>query len=291
MVDKSLGSRLFTLINASVLIVIALVTVLPFLFLIMGSFTSTAEALRKDIIIIPETFSLDAYQYIFSTKVVTRSLLVTIGVTLAGTFINLLFTSLMAYPLARRDFIFRSYFSMMVVFTMLFSGGMIPTYLVVKQLGMLNSYWSLLIPGAISAFNLIVLRNFFQAIPEGLEESARIDGCNDLHILFRIVLPLSLPALATFGLFYAVGHWNSYFTAMLYINNANMWPIQVWLRQIVIQSMGGIGDSASLEQVVPPPAQTVKMAVIVVTSLPIMAVYPFLQKHFAKGALVGSVKG
>jgi putative aldouronate transport system permease protein len=210
-----------------------------------------------------------------------------------GTLINIVMTCLMAYPLARKDLDYRMPIQLMVIFTMLFSGGMIPTFLVVKQLGLIDSYWSLLLPGAISAFNLIIMRNFFQQLPDGLEESAKIDGCSDPGILFRIVIPLSLPAIATFSLFYAVGHWNTFFNAVLYINDSTKWPIQVLLRQIVIMSEGGgLGDSTALDaSFVKPPEQSVKMAVIVISTLPILMVYPFLQKHFAKGVLLGSVKG
>ena len=198
----------------------------------------------------------------------------------------------MAYPLSRKDLDGRRIILLGVVFSMLFSGGMIPTFLVVKALGMINSYWSLLLPQAINAFNLIVLKNFFQQLPEGIEEAAKIDGCNELRILWQIVLPLSLPAIATFTLFYAVNHWNSFFQAILYINDNYKWPIQVWLRQIVILSQGGIGDSETFdENYIVPPSQVIKMAIIVISTVPIMCVYPFLQKHFAKGVLIGSVKG
>ena len=180
---------------------------------------------------------------------------------------------------------------MMVLFTMLFSGGMIPTYFVVRAVGLINSLWSLIIPGTISAFNLIVLKNFFQQIPEGLEESAKIDGANDVKILARIVLPLSLPAIATFSLFYAVNHWNAYFNAVLYLNDASKWPVQVLMRQIVILAQGGIGDSSDFDEETVIQPQAVKMAVVVISTIPILLVYPFLQKHFTKGVLLGSVKG
>jgi len=171
---------------------------------------------------------------------------------------------------------------------MLFSGGMIPTYLVVKSLGLINSYWSLILPIAINAFNLIIMRNFFSAIPDSLEESAKVDGCNDLMIFFKIMLPLSLPSIATISLFYAVAYWNQYTNAILYLTDSTKWPIQVLLRQIVIVSSGMQADSAAVDVI--PPAQTVKMAVITVATLPMLIVYPFLQKYFVKGALVGSVK-
>lgn len=291
-IKQSWGSRIFDSLNITLLLAFALITVIPFIYVIAGSFATQKELLLRGFILFPTDLSLDAYKYIFSTQTLTRSLLVTIYITVAGTLINIFFTCLMAYPLARKDMDFRKPILMLVVFTMLFSGGMIPTFLVVKQLGMIDTYWSLLIPGAISAFNLIIIRNFFQQLPDSLEESAKIDGCNDLGIFLRIVLPLSMPAIATFSLFYAVGHWNTFFSAVLYINDNTKWPIQVLLRQIVILASGGIGDSAAMEaDYVTPPDQAVKMAVIVVSTLPILLVYPFMQKHFAKGVLLGSVKG
>ncbi|MFD0681022.1 MULTISPECIES: carbohydrate ABC transporter permease [unclassified Paenibacillus] len=290
--DRSWGSRLFDAFNYVFLSLFALVTILPFIYVLAGSLTAPEEMIMKKFVLFPTQFSLEGYRYIFSSNVILKSLGVTVFITIAGTLINLLFTCLMAYPLSRKDLDGRKPLMLMVIFSMLFSGGMIPTFLVVKTLGLLDSYWALLLPGAISAFNLIVLKNFFQQMPEGMEEAAKIDGCNDLRILWQIVIPLSLPAIATFSLFYAVGHWNSFFSAVLYINDNGMWPVQVWLRQIVILAQGGIGDSTAFDQnYIVPPAQIIKMAVIVISTLPILCVYPFLQKHFAKGAMIGSVKG
>ncbi|MEK8130331.1 carbohydrate ABC transporter permease [Paenibacillus filicis] len=291
--DRSWGSRLFDGLNIVLLGLFALITIVPFIYIVAGSFATQKELLEKGFILFPTEFSLSAYEFIFSTSTLMRSMGVTIFITIVGTLINIVFTCLMAYPLARKDLDYRKPIQIMVIFTMLFSGGMIPTFLVVKQLGFIDTYWSLLLPGAISAFNLIIMRSFFQQLPDGLEESAKIDGASDPGILWKIVIPLSLPAIATFSLFYAVGHWNTFFNAVLYINDSTMWPIQVLLRQIVILSEGGgLGDSAALDaSFVQPPEQTVKMAVIVVSTLPILLVYPFLQKHFAKGALMGSVKG
>jgi len=289
---ESFGSKLFDVINYGLLALFAISTLVPFIYIIAGSFTSPAEMLAKKFVLFPTQWSLEGYRYIFSSDVILKSMMITIFITVVGTLINLMFTCLMAYPLSRRDLDGRKVIMLMVIFSMLFSGGMIPTFLVVKAFGMLNTLWSVMIPIAISAFNLIVLRSFFMNLPEGLEEAAKIDGCNDLKILYKIVIPLSLPAIATFGLFYAVQHWNSYFTAVLYINDATMWPVQVWLRQIVILSQGGLGDSTAFEDnYVVPPAQIIKMAVIVISTVPILCVYPFLQKHFAKGALIGSMKG
>jgi putative aldouronate transport system permease protein len=289
--DRSWGGRLFDGVNLTLLLLFAAVTVLPFLYMVLGSFASPEQFAKQGMVLIPTKFSVEAYTYIFSTDTIVRSLLNTIYITLAGTFINILFTALMAYPLSRRELLGRRSVMLMVIFSMLFSGGMIPTFLVVKSLDLIDSLWSLLLPGAISAFNLIILKIFFQQMPEGIEESAKIDGCNDLIILIKIVLPLSLPAIATFSLFYAVGHWNSFFSAILYINDTAKWPIQVILRQVVIMSEGGIGDSSQVNDTFTIPPQSIKMAVITVSTLPILIVYPFLQKHFAKGVLLGSVKG
>jgi putative aldouronate transport system permease protein len=205
--------------------------------------------------------------------------------------INLVLTSLMAYALAHAHLAGRRIILLMVVFTMLFSGGMIPTYFVVKETGLIDTLWALMIPNAISAFYLIILKNFFQNIPEELKESARMDGCHEVGILFRIVIPLSLPAMAAFGLFYSVGIWNQYFSAVLYINEPTKWPVQVLLRQVVILSQGAIGDSGEIADDAVVFSQGIKMAVIVISTIPILLVYPFLQKHFAKGVLLGSIKG
>lgn len=288
--DRTIKGRLFAAVNYFLLTIIALVTVLPFVHVVAGSFTTSAELAVKRFVLFPTEWSIEAYRFIFSTNTIFKAMGVSIGVTLFGTLFSMFITSLMAYGLARRDLDGRKYIMFMVVFTMLFSGGLIPSFLIVKELGMIDSYLALIIPSTISAFNLIILKNFFQNIPEGLEESAKIDGSSDFGILFRIVLPLSMPAIATLSLFYAVTYWNTYLSAIMYLNDSAKWPIQVLLRQIVVLA-SGLEYSAELDASVPPPEQTVKMAVIVVATLPILCVYPFLQKHFAKGALLGSIKG
>ncbi|MBD0379517.1 carbohydrate ABC transporter permease [Paenibacillus sedimenti] len=287
--DKTFGNRMFDAVNYTLLLIIAVVCVLPFVYVLAISFTSPSEVAKGGLILFPKEWSLSAYKYIFSTDTLMRSMLVSIYITVVGTFINLLFTALMAYPLAKKQLRGRQTILLAVLFTMLFSGGMIPTYFVVKGLHLTNTLWSLMIPSAISAFNLIVLKNFFQEIPDGLEDSAKIDGCTDLGVLFRIVLPLSLPAMATFGLFYAVAHWNQFFNAIIYINDNAKWPIQVLLREIIMLAQSRIGDTGFDEAEIQP--LTIRMAVIVFATLPILIVYPFLQKHFTKGVLLGSVKG
>lgn len=282
--DRTIGSRMFDIFNYTFLFIIALLTVLPFIYVVIASFSNTTA-------LIPTKFSLNAYRYIFSTETFPRSLGVSVYITILGTFINLLFTSLMAYSLAHRHLAGRRIILLMVIFTMLFSGGMIPTYFIVRATGLIDSLWALMIPNAISAFYLIIMKNFFQNIPEELKESARIDGCHEVGILFRIVIPLSLPAMAAFGLFYSVGIWNQYFSAVLYINDPSKWPVQVLLRQVVILAEGSIGDSAEIADDGVVFSEGIKMAVIVISTVPILLVYPFLQKHFAKGVLLGSVKG
>ncbi|MCR8632488.1 carbohydrate ABC transporter permease [Paenibacillus radicis (ex Xue et al. 2023)] len=286
---KSVGSLLFDGINYLLLTLFAIATIIPFLYILAGSLTPADELTKQGFVLIPSRLTLDAYSYLLASEAVIRGLGVSIYITAVGTFINILFTVLMAYALARKELKGRQPILLMVIFSMLFSGGMIPTFLIVKTMGLLDSYWSLMIPGAINAFNLIVMKNFFQQLPEGLEESAKMDGCNDLGILFRIVIPLSLPVIVTFVMFYAVGHWNSYFTAILYINDTEKWPLQVLVRQLIILSQGGLGESNQDSFNIP--AQTVNMAMIVLSTLPILIVYPFLQKHFTKGILLGSVKG
>ncbi|MFS0723763.1 carbohydrate ABC transporter permease [Paenibacillus sp. 1P07SE] len=291
MARRSFGEKGFDVMNSVILGCIAMLMIFPFIYIIALSFSDEKTIAQGGLILFPKGWSLEAYRYIFSTDTLLRSLYNSILITVGGTIVNLAMTSLMAYPLAKTYLLGRRGLLMLVIFTILFSGGLIPTFLVVKWTGLLDSLWSVIIPTSISAFYLIILKNFFQQIPDGLEESAKIDGANDMVILLRIVLPLSLPAMATFALFYAVNHWNMYFHAIMYINDHSKWPIQVLLRQIVILSQSSVGDSSSLadETVLPP--QSIKMAVIVFATVPIMLVYPFLQKHFAKGVLLGSVKG
>ena len=260
-----------------------LACVIPFWYVIVSSFSKEASFWFNGV-------TLDSYKYIFSTNTLMRSMGNSIYITITGTIVKLFVTSLMAYALAETSVPGRKLILNMVIFTMLFGGGMIPTYFVVKGTGLMNTLWSLVIPGLVSPFNLIVMKNFFQNIPAELRESARIDGCHEMVLLFKIVLPLSTASLATFGLFYAVGLWNTYMSAMLYIPDNSKWPIQALLRQIVYVS-SSIGSEDAVESEVAMLAESIKMAVIIVATTPIICLYPFLQKHFAKGIMVGAVKG
>jgi putative aldouronate transport system permease protein len=285
------NSLLFEIANRVFLFLIAAACLLPFLYVAAASVTPPEELLVKRIVLLPSRVDLAAYRYILSTKIILQSLGVSVFITAFGTLINIAMTAVMAYPLSRRNLRGRRQLLWMVVFTMLFNGGMIPTYLVVSSLHLLNTFWSLWLPTAISAFNLILMRNFFQEIPDELVEAVKMDGANDWQVLLRIILPLSLPAVATFSLFYAVGHWNSFFNAILYIRDTAKWPIQVWLRQIVLLSSGGFSDATAISEAEYIPSQNTQYAVILFATVPVLMIYPFLQKYFAKGVLVGSVKG
>ena len=285
---NSIGSRIFDGFNYFILSFYAVVALVPLLYVIGASFSSGAELAAKGFVIVPSHPTLESYKWIFSTNDLKNSLLVSTFVTVVGTIINMVLTSMTAYPLADKNLPGRKVLMTLITFTLVFNAGMIPSLITVRLLGLYNSIWALIIPGAISSWNLIVLKNFFQQLPAELTESATIDGCTDFDILFRIVLPLSAPALATFSLFYAVSNWNSFTAAIIYINDTNKWPVQVVLRNVIMAAqMIGINDSSTAT----PPTETVKMAVIVVATLPILVVYPFLQKHFVKGVMLGSVKG
>jgi len=287
---RSPGEKVGDTLNYIILALIAAAMILPFFYIAVISFSTLADFLRNDIILWPSTFVTSAYEYILNSRSFTRSLQVTVFITVAGTLVNLAFTATMAYALTRRVFGQR-FILMLVIFSMLFGPGLIPTYMVVKYLGLIDSLWALIIPVAISPFNLIVMRQFFLSIPDDITEAALLDGANELQIFWKIILPLSKPAMAAFGLFYAVGHWNSYFSAILYLNDPAKWPIQVVLRQIVVlnQPTNALGSPEQLLENRPPP-ETVQMAAIIVATVPILLIYPFLQKHFAKGVMLGAVK-
>ena len=292
--DATFASKAFDVLNYVVLTLVAFTTILPFIYIIGASFASEYELATRPMFIIPRDVTLDAYKFIFSSNKILTSFGNSVFITVLGTLINLFFTVTMAYAISKTRIRGRNFILNMVIFSMFFSGGMIPGYIVIaNMLKLKDTYWSVLLPGAISAYNMMIVKNFFQGIPQELEDSAAIDGCNDLGILWKIVLPLSLPVLATFGLFYAVGHWNSYFGAMIYMSGArDKWPLQVLLREIIILSNASAGDMAAMDpDFVQPPEQSVKMAVIVVSTVPIMCVYPFLQKYFVKGVMVGALKG
>ena len=292
--NATVASRIFDVLNYLIVSLAAITTILPFIYIIGASFATEYEIATRPMFFIPQDITVDAYRYIFSSNKILQGFGNSVFITVFGTAINLFFTVTMAYALSKSRLRGRNFFLNMVIFFMFFSGGMIPGYIVVANiLNLKNTYWSVLLPGAISAYNMMIVKNFFQGIPQELEESASIDGCTDIGVLWKIVLPLSLPVLATFGLFYAVGHWNAYFGAMIYMTGAKeKWPLQVLLRELIILANGSAGDITNMDpEFIQPPEQSVKMAVIVVSTVPIMCVYPFLQKYFVKGVMVGALKG
>jgi putative aldouronate transport system permease protein len=276
--------------KTGLMIVLAVVMLFPFIYVIAVSFSSYRDVIGAGLIVFPRHPTLDAYAVIFRAGIVTHALTVSTLLTIVGTLTNMVMTVTMAYGLSRPSVPASRFVLALVLFTLLFSAGLIPNYLLVKQLGLINSYASLILPGAISAFNLVIIRQFFMNLPQELLESARIDGANDLWILLRIVLPLSKPVLAVVALFYGVAHWNDFFTATLYLNDADKWPIQLVLRQYVLQGSLATAVNPDPGQA-PPPAQTIQMAVVVVATVPILIVYPFLQRYFTQGVLTGAIKG
>lgn len=279
-----------------VLILLAFITLFPFWNLLVGSITSSATYYAHGgVVWFPVEFDLSAYEYIFikgwDSPIIT-GYAVTIAETVIGTMINLILTATLAYALSRPSLPGKNVMMKLVFFTTLFSGGLIPSYLLNVALGFVNNFWVYIIPTAISAFNVIVLRNFFKTIPYELEEAAIIDGASNLRVFLNIVLPLAVPGLATIALFYAVSHWNEWFSAVLYMRDQSMWTLQMFMREIVVKS-----DTTSLfnMQVMDtgelPPSFATKGATTIVTTLPILALYPFLQKYFVQGMTMGSIKG
>ena len=291
-VKRSLGDRIIDVIIYTVLVLIALSTVLPFLYVIAGSFATDKELTEKAFFIIPEVWSLNAYKYAINTANILRGLRNSIFLTIGGTVMCMLFSLSFAYPLSKVHFRGRNWIMNMVIVTMLFSGGMIPNYLVFTAYGLYDSYWALILPGLISPFNMIIIKKFFADLPQELEDAAYVDGAGDLKIFARIALPLSKPVIASISLFYGVGFWNDYFNSMIYLRTPEKYPIQIQLRSIILLT-SQITDIAMdcYDMNGAPPDKAVKMACTVIATVPILLVYPFVQKYFTKGVMVGAVKG
>lgn len=290
-IKTSLGDRIVQVLIYVIVGLIGVITLLPFLYVIAGSFATEKELTEKAFFIIPTTISLNAYKYIIKTGEIFNGLKNSLFLTIVGTFVNMALTTTFAYPLSKKDFKGRNLVLNLVIVTMLFSGGMIPTFLVVKKLGLYNSFAALILLGAISPFNMIIVKNFFQEIPNEVEEAAIIDGCSDLGVFLRVVLPLSKPVIASIALFYAVGHWNDYFSAMIYLSDSAKETAQIVLRRIVLLAQGINSETMDFDILGVPPDKAVKMAATVVATVPILVVYPFVQKYFTKGVMVGAVKG
>lgn len=293
---ESLSSRIFDVFNILFMLLIGVIMLYPFLNVIAVSLSSNDQVMMGNISIIPKDLNLGAYKMVLEDPLVWNSYGNTILYAIGSVVCTLGFTSLLAYPLSVDDFKGKKIITIYLTITMFFGGGLIPTYLWIKQMGLLNTYWVMVLPGCVGAYNVFVFRTFFQGIAKELRESAYIDGANDLVILFRIVLPLSKALLATFTLFTIVGTWNSWFNALIYLNDELKYPLQLVLRRYLFNAADGIGgtmDQAMKMQMAQMHvnAKSVQMAVIVVAMLPITFIYPFLQKYFAKGVTLGAIKG
>jgi putative aldouronate transport system permease protein len=290
MYDNTLSARAGQLILCAVLFLISVITIVPIIHVVGSSFSTPEALIRSKFMLIPTEFSLDAYKYIFSTRTFFTGRRISLIITIGGTFLKILITLMFAYALAHRGLPGRKIMNLAILITLVFNAGMIPNFINVMNLGLRNSLWALILPTAIDPFNLIIIRSFIQSIPEEIEESAKLDGANEVRILFSIIVPLSMASIATFSLFYAVVIWNSYFDAIMYISDPMKYPLQVLLRQIVFMS-GNIGDTSSMDANLYVPPRTIRMAVITAATMPILVVYPFIQKYFTKGVMLGSVKG
>lgn len=292
---ESRKTRVFYGINYALITLVVLTMVVPLINIIATSFSGERAVLSGEVFLWPVDFTTETYKQVFFNSPLMRGMRNTLTVTFVGTALNMVMTLCAAYPLSKPRLQGRTFFLLMITLTMILNAGIVPNFLLVKDLGLMNSFWAIWLPGVISTYNMIVMKTFLQSLPPSLEESAMIDGANDMTVLIRIILPLSLPSLATITLFYAVGHWNSYFNVMLYISKSNLKTLQLVLRDLINNSsvtdmlLNASRDSSDFQVRVT--QESIKAASIVIATLPIMCVYPFLQKYFVKGVMIGSVKG
>ncbi len=292
-VNESPVDRVFMFVNAAVLLVITIAILLPLIFIVSASFSSAEAVIAGKVTLWPVDFSLLGYETIFEHKKVWNGFANSLFYTFFGTIFNVIMTIIAAYPLSRNDLVGRRFITIAFIFTMLFNGGLIPTYMVVRDLGLLNTRWAMILPTGIGVFNLLITISFFRTtIPPELVEAARIDGANDFRIFGSIVLPLARPIIAVLVLFYAVNHWNSYFQALIYLKDQELFPLQIVLREILIENSIDASMLIDIEDLIVREGlrELLKYSLIVVASVPVLLIYPFVQKHFVKGMMIGSVK-
>ena len=291
--DKSLSAKTFNVINGILMAIVIIITLYPLVYVLALSLSSSEYVQAGMVSLVPRGFNIEAYKQVFADNHFWKSYGNTIVYTVLGTALNLAFTSTMAFALSRRDLIGRKPLNMLVVFTMFFSGGLIPNFLLVKNLHIYNTIWAVLLPGAINTYNMIIVRTFMQQLPEEILESGRIDGANDLQLFGKIVLPLSKPSLATIGLYYAVDHWNAYFYPMLYLKDKSKYPLQVLLKEMIVdEDLSSLSQGAAeIVGNMQPTSDMLMGASIIIALIPILCVYPFVQKYFVQGVMIGSVKG
>lgn len=293
-IRKSNEDRVFSIVTYTLATIALIITLYPLVYCVSASFSNPMEVVRGNVLLFPKQPTLMAYQAVIKNKSMFTGYANTIFYTLLGTAMNLVMTIAAAYPLSKKDFKGRNGITFLFTLTMFFSGGMVPNFLLIRQLGLYNTIWALLLPGCVSVWNLVIMRTYFQtSIPEEICESAYIDGCSNISTLLRIVLPLSAPIIAVMVIFYGVGHWNSYFNALLYLKSREKYPLSLVLREILLQ---GIGQEKTGAEVIDSVAdlllfETLKYAVIIVSSVPMLILYPALQRYFVKGTMVGSLKG
>ena len=285
----------FNFANYVFLSVILVIVLYPLIYIVSASFSSASAVMAGRVWLWPVDFSLKGYEAVFRNKDILTGFYNSIIYTVLGTSVNLIVTLAAAYPLSRRDLRARNFIMLFFSFTMFFGGGMIPAYLNIHKLGLLGTRWALVLPGALSVYNMIIARQFFASnIPTELLEASQLDGCTDFQFIWRVVIPLSGAIVAVLTLFFAVGHWNSYFSALLYLNKRNMYPLQVFLREILIQNtMDANMASVNMEDVVAKQGlqELLKYSLIIVASVPVLCIYPFVQRYFVKGVMIGSIKG
>jgi putative aldouronate transport system permease protein len=296
MKDHSLSSRLLDVVVYTFLFLLLLITIAPVLHVVSMSISSSMAIDRGRVGLWPVEPTTKSYKMIWDAGKVPKSFVNSVYYTVLGTVINMIMTILMAYPLSKKNLPLRGFYMTIIIITMFFGGGLIPNFLLVRSLKMYNTVWALVLPGAISAFNMIIMRTFFEGIPAELEESAHLDGAGELLILIRIILPLATASIATIGMYYAVGHWNSWFSANIYLKESSKFPLQLILREIIMQNqmareLAEQGSSAMMEDINYVSVEGIKYATLVISIVPMLLIYPFAQKYFVKGALIGSLKG
>ncbi len=293
-IKETKSDQLFTFVNYTILSLFLITILYPLIYVVSASISSSEAVISGKVWLWPVNPTWEGYNAVFKHKLIWSGFTNSIYYTVAGTLINVVMTILAAYPLSRKDFYGKNVFMFLFVFTMMFSGGLIPTYMLVKDLGLLNTTWSMLLPGALGVWNMIITRTYFQTtIPDELLEASQLDGCTDFQFVWKIVLPLSGPIIAVIALFYAVGHWNSYFNALIYLKKQSLYPLQLVLRDILVQNdvdmnmLVDVAEQAKREGL----RELLKYSLIVVATVPLLIVYPFVQKYFVKGIMIGSLKG
>lgn len=287
---ESSSYKVFKVVNTCILLLVVLVTLYPFIVVIAQSLSSEAHIIAGEVNLLPKGFNVDTYKAVMSDKMFWINYKNTVVYTVVGTLISMVLTTLLAYGLSKKHLAGRGALLFFAAFTMFFQGGLIPNYVLVSRLGLTNTMWAIVLPGALSIFNMLIMKTFFENLPVELEEAAAIDGLNQFGIFFKIALPLSKAIIATMILFYAVGHWNSWFSAFLYLDNRELFPVTIYLRNMISAATGAMGVGGTTADDMTKISANIKSVTIILTLLPIMTIYPFVQKYFVKGVMLGSIK-